>query len=585
MTFFTELRKEDSLDAARAAFLETIEGMGAKPATVEEVDRAKNTILKNIELSLTSPDQVGVALSESAAAGDWRLFFVYRDEIKKVTPADVQRVATSYLKQTNRTLGTYIPTQAPERSEIPETPNVAERVRNYKGDAALASGEEFDASPANIEARTTRRTLPGGIKLALLPKTTRGEIINAQIVLNLGDEKSLMNRKTAAELAASMLLRGTKSKTRQQIKDELDRLKAVVNVGGGPTRASVSIEVKRPQFPEVLKLVREVLREPSFDAAEFEILRKERLASTENVKSEPSVAASIELSRHLKPRPKGHALYIDSLDESIANLKSVTLDQVKSFYRDFYGASSAQMAVVGNFDASEVGKLVESLFSDWKSPKPFVRIASTYVDVPSKNNSLETPDKANAFFIAGVNLPIRDDDPDYPALVLANYMVGGSPLTSRLLVRWRQKEGLSYGGASIFNASALDKEGAFTAFAVYAPENLARLEKAFAEEMERAVKDGFDADEVAKGKNGLLQARQVSRAQDNSLTGTLASYLFLDRTLKWDIDLEQRISALTPEQVTDAFRRRIDPKKVSIVKAGDFAKKKKSAEVARPASN
>ncbi len=584
ITFFAQVRKEDSLDAARGPFLEVIEGMGAKPPTTEEVDRAKNSILKNIDLSLTSSDLVGIILSESAAAGDWRLLFIYRDEIKKVSPSDVQRVATAYLKPTNRTLGTYIPSQAPERAQVPEAPNLAELVRNYKGDAALAAGEEFDASLANIDVRTTRSVLPGGMKLALLPKKTRGEIANAQITLNLGDEQSLMNRKTAAELAASMLLRGARSKTREQIKDELDRLKARVNIGGGPTRVAVSIEAKRAEFPEVLKLVGEVLREPSFDAKEFEILRKERLAQVENSKSEPSALAFIELNRYLKPRPKGHPQYVETIDETIANLKSATLDQVKSFYRDFYGASSAQMAVVGDFDSSEVGKLAASLFSQWKSPRPFVRIANKYVDLSSKTSSLETPDKANAFITAGLNLEIRDDDPDYPALVLANYVLGGSGLNSRLMTRLRQKEGLTYGGASIFSASPLDKEGSFNAFAIYAPENLSRLEKAFREELERATKDGFDADEVSKGKSGLLQSRQVSRAQDGVMAGTLASYLFLDRTLKWDIDLEQRISALTEQQVTDAFRHRIDPNKISIVKAGDFAKKK-SAEIARPTAN
>src|SRR5262249_33434608 len=209
----------------------------------------KNSILKNIELSLAASDSVGISLTEAASQGDWRLLFFFRDAVRKVTPADVQRVAGAYLKLTNRTLGLYLPTEKPDRVEIPESPDVPSLLRDYKG-AAVAQGEEFDATPQNLEARTTRVALPGGMKLALLPKKTRGETVVTQIALRLGDEKSLANRKTAPGMAARMLIRGTKSKTRQQIKDELDRLKARVNIFGGPTFANVSIESKSAEFPE-----------------------------------------------------------------------------------------------------------------------------------------------------------------------------------------------------------------------------------------------------------------------------------------------------------------------------------------------
>ena len=88
------------------------------------------------------------------------------------------------------------------------------------------------------------------------------------------------------------------------------------------------------------------------------------------------------------------------------------------------------------------------------------RIARKYQDIAPLNKSLETPDKANAFFLAGVNLELRDDDPDYPALVLGNYMLGGGFLNSRLGTRIRQKEGLSYGVGTQLEAGSLDKSGA-----------------------------------------------------------------------------------------------------------------------------
>jgi len=576
--FAAEVRQDASIDPARDALLQTIEGVITQPPTKEEVDRARTNILKNIDLTLNNSERVGLSLSEWMAMGDWRLFFLHRDRLRKVTPLDVQRVAAAYLKPSNRTLGLFMPTAKPDRSNIPATPDVAAMLKDYKGDANLAAGEAFDPSPANIESRTIRASsngstnMPGGLKIALLPKKTRGGTVVASMTLRYGDEKSLMNRSTAAQYAGQMLMRGTTKHTRQQLQDELDRLKARVFVFGGATQAVASIETVRENLPAVLRLVAEILREPVFPANEFETLKQEQLSAIEQQRSEPQSLAGTAFGRHLNPYPKGDVRYVPTLDEQLADIKAVTLDDAKKFYADFYGASEAQLAIVGDFDDKQIAPLATELFGNWKSPRPFARVASVYNDVPALNQKFEAPDKANSFFIAGLNLNVRDDDQDYPALILGNYMLGGGFLNSRLATRIRQKEGLSYGVGSNLSASALDKTGTFTSFAIYAPQNVAKLEAAFKEEIARALKDGFTADEVAAAKSGYLQSRQVNRAQDAGLTRTLASYLFLNRTLAWDADFEKHVADLTPEQIVAAMRKHIDPSKITIIEAGDFAK-------------
>jgi zinc protease len=177
-----------------------------------------------------------------------------------------------------------------------------------------------------------------------------------------------------------------------------------------------------------------------------------------------------------------------------------------------------------------------------------------------------------------LNLNLREDDPDFPALVLGNYMLGGGFLNSRLGTRIRQKEGLSYGVGSQLQASSLDKSGIFLAYAIYAPQNVERLEAAFKEEVARALKDGFTEEEIKAAKSGWLQARQVSRAQDSELVARLTGYLYLDRTLAWDDAFEKKVLALTPDEIVAAMRRQIDPAKITIVKAGDFSKAKAAAQ-------
>jgi zinc protease len=566
------LGPDQPLEQARDTMLEVVEEIAKNPVTKEEVDRARGQLLKQIELTLTSSETLGMQLSEWIAKGDWRLLFIHRDRLRKVMPEEVQRVAALYFKPANRTMVYFIPTAKPDRTEIPPKPDVLALVKDYKGDVALEEGENFDPSPINIDSRTHHSSTPGGLKLALLPKKTRGATVVANLTLEMGDEKSLTNRVADSQLAALMLDRGSARHSRQQIKDEFDKLRAQVSIVPGESSVNLTIETTRDNLPAVLRLVGEILREPSFPANEFEQLKQETLASIEIERGEPTVVASIAMERHIKPYPKGHPKYVYTKEEEIAELKAAKLENVKKFHSEFYGAQSGELAVVGDFNEKEITKLAGEIFGKWKSQRPFKRISESYKDVGIRNQSFETPDKANAFFIAAINLNLRDDDLDYPALVLGNYMLGGAVGNSRLMARIRGKEGLSYGVASRLQVSSLDKNGYFTGYAIYAPQNAAKVEAAFKDEITRALKDGFTANEVKTAKNGWLQLRKVARSQDKELAEKLRNFAYLSRNLEWDAEFEKKVEALTPEQINAAMRKYIDPAKLSIIKAGDFAK-------------
>ena len=572
MTFYgAQVRTGQPLEPVLAQIIDVAEKPAAKPVTDEEVERARTQILSQIDLALNSSERVGLLLSDWYAMGDWRLMFLHRDRLKAVKTADVQRVWGAYLKSSNRTAGLFYPTPAPDRAEMPASPDVAALVNEYKGDAVREVGEEFDPSTTNIEARTTRKKLPGGLELALLPKKTRGGAVFAGMALRFGDLKSLANLGDIPPMATAMLMRGSSKHTRQQIEDELDRLKANVNLNTWGSGLYMSIETTRENLPAVLTLMAEVLREPAFDAKELEQLRSERLAGLEQQRSEPSAIAFTAYQKHLSPYPKGDIRYVDSIDEGVVDIKAVTREQMVKFHRDFFGAQPAQFAAVGDFDAAGLEKQLTQLFGSWKAAKPFTRVPNEYFEVAALDKTFQTPDKAQAFFVAGLNLNMRDDDPDYPAMVFGNYILGGGFLNSRLMARIRIKEGLSYGVGSRLNVDSFDKSGTFMSFAIYAPQNLARLEQAFKEEITRALNEGFTADEIAQAKSGWQQSRSVSRAQDNALSGTLSNYLFLGRTLDWDAEFEKKVLALDAEQIRAAMKRHIVPAKFSVVKAGDFA--------------
>ena len=565
------LRQDQSLEEARQVVLKTLENFAAEPPSQEELERSKNRLLKQFDLNMTNSQNIGLTLSEYAASGDWRLLFYQRDSIRKVTVDDVVRVAKAYLKESNRTTGEFIPTKSPDRAEIPDTPDAAAVLKDFKGGETLSQGESFSPTPANIESRVERVTLPNGLKLVLLPKQTRGGTVVVQGALHFGTEQSLMNKSAAASMAGSLLMRGTKNKTRQQIQDEADRLKARINVGGSATGANISIETVESGLAGSLKLAAECLRESTLLDNEFEQARQLRIAVIENGRSEPNMLANIELQRHLNPYPRGDVRYVGTPDEQIDDYKKVTVAEARQFYNQFYGASDAELVVSGQFKPDEVKKLAAGLLGDWKSPSPYVRIPSHYRKIESMDRKIETPDKQNAFFMAAMTLQMSDDDPDYPAMVLANYMLGGSG-ASRLFKRIRDKEGLSYGVNSSFAAPPKDDGSTFMSFAISNPQNAPKVEVSFKDELSHTAKDGFSAQEVDEAKKSLLEERMVGRSQDQSLAGTLAGRERWGRTMKWDEALESKIAALTPDQVSAAFRRHVDPAALTIVKAGDFKK-------------
>jgi zinc protease len=565
------LRQDQSLDDARQAVISTIENLASEPPSEQEVERAKTRILKQIEMLMTNTQSLALQLSEWTSFGDWRLLFLMRDRIKAVTPQDVQRVAKAYLKESNRTVAEFIPTKTPERAEIPQVADIAAELKDFKGGAAISQGEVFDPSPANIESRTVRSRLPGGVKVSLLSKKTRGGTVEAALTLRFGDEKALFGKETAADLAGELLMRGTKSKTRQQIQDEIDRLKARLFVSGGPTSATASIRTVEANLPDALRLAVEILREPVFPEKEFEQLRQQRIAAIEASRSDPRTLASIALQKRLNPFRRGDVRYVSSPDEEIQDLQKTTLEDVRNFYQQFYGASEGEFSAVGQFDPAATQKLVTDLLANWKISSRYERVVTSYNKTEPGKQRIETPDKENATFVAAMAVRMSDEDPDYPAMVLGNYILGGNP-GSRLFSRIRDKEGLSYGVSSQFGAPTKEDRATFSAFIISAPQNAPKVESSFLDEVARTVRDGFTAEEVAAAKKSLLETQAVARSQDQTLTRLLANRQRFDRTLKFDESLEARIAALTPEQVSTAFRRHIDPAGLMIVEAGDFKK-------------
>jgi zinc protease len=571
---FAMVAPDGDISAALQTMNATVEGVLTRPITGEEVHRAKASLLNNITQSFNSSAGIALQLSEWAAMGDWRLFFLHRDRIEATTADDVNRVAQRYIKRDNRTVGIFEPTSAPDRAEIPARQDVSAMLDGYTGRPAIAEGEAFDPSPANVDARTTTYELSNGMGVALLPKETRGDVAVIHIRLHFGDEESLLGRGAAAAFAGSMLMRGTEVRTRQDIQDELDRLQSTGGVSGGASIATGQFQTQRNNVPEVLRLMSELVRRPAFPEAEFDIIKEQRSAALQETRSDPQALAQNELARLMEDRTLGHPNYTETIDEAIAAINSTTLADAEAFYRDFWGPQGGNIVVVGDFDEAQVRDVIEDAFGDWVSPHGFERIGTNFFDPPPQDIEIETPDKANGILFVRQNLELRDTDPDYGALLIAGEMIGGGFMNSRLIRRIREKEGLSYAVQAIISGHPVDPSGQFIAVAIFAPENVDKVEAALIEELEKVIEDGFTQDELDAATQGWLESKQLGRAQDGNLAGGLSQNLYFDRSFNFDARLEEQVRNLTLEEVNQAVRDRLDLSKLTIVKAGDFANKR-----------
>ncbi|WDZ95021.1 pitrilysin family protein [Herbaspirillum sp. WKF16] len=556
------------IEPVKQELIAAIESFAATPPSDEEMNRLRRESGNGFEKLQNNPQQLAVAMSSAIALGDWRLLFADRDEEQRVSAAEVAAASAKYLRRDNRTVGLYLPEDQPQRTEVPAAPSLDALLAQYKPRPPVAAGEAFEPAPGNIQQRTT--LIPAGqaphtaLKLALLPKKSRGETVSVRMNLEFGDRQTLFGQRAVAQLTAAMLMRGTERLDRRQLADEFTRLKISGNV--------YTFQTTRANLAPALALVAEVLRRPRLDPAEFAQLKDETLVSLEASRNEPEARAAEALAQHFNHYPPGDWRAAQTLDERIAALRAVTLEQVRQFHERFYGASNGELAVVGDFDPAAARTAIDQAFGGWNSAAPYARVLPTWADIAATREVVNTPDKENGVYYARQNVRLLDSDPDYPALAVANYLLGGASLKSRLADRVRQQEGLSYGIGSGLNVGAVSDAGNFVVRAIAAPQNLDRVDAAVREEIARLIKDGFTQDELLRAKSGILQQRNQQRATDGGVAAGWTSLLNLGRDFSWQQQLDLKIADLTLDQVNAAARKYFDPAKMSVVIARDEAK-------------
>ncbi len=573
-TYFScDIPIEKNLDSAKQIFLSEMDKLITTQLTEEQLNRAKNTLLKQINDIQTNTIRFCINLAEIIGAGDWRLDYIYRDRVEKLTLADIQAVAKKYYLSSNRTYGIFIPDKNPQRVTVPERPDIAALTKDYKGKTIQTqnTATAFEASIDNIKKNTIYGKLSNGFKYALLKKPTKGDKVYANIQLRFGNEKSLSNKGLIPELTAQMLKNGTTSLSKKDINDALDKLKSSINFSGNAGTVFITINSDKKNLDSTLLLLKEILWHPSFDKNEFDKAVLNMKGELESSKSDPQSVAITAFSKKTSLYPKGHPYYPKNVDESLSELASVSVDDLKKFYAEFYGINNGVGSFVGGIEPDKIKEFFETTFSKFNSKSSYTEIEEKYFETKENTEAIRTPDKKNAMCIGGINIKIKDSDADFPALEMANELLGGGAfLSSRIPNRLRENEGMSYGAGSYLNVSAKYEASSWGVYAIFNPAFKNRLDSALRDEINKALKDGFKEDELKKSVASWLQQRKTYLGLDNYLSQKLSSFLADNKDLSESTKLENNVKALTVLQVNEALKKYINPNKMILIYAGDF---------------
>lgn len=572
--FGAQLEPGMDQDLALKTLDDTLASVATEPFVQTDLDRIRNKWLTGWSQTFADPVSLAGALSESVAEGDWRLFFLQRDRVEAMSLEDVQQATANWLVNSNRTNGLYIPTDKPVRAPEPKAFSLSDILKNYKGKPVDTTAAAFDPSPANIDGSTQVSHLPmpnGQLDLALLPKATRGNRVEARLVIQFGDVNNLKGQRNVASAVTALLDHGTHQMSRQEIQDRYDTLEAEVNYGGDASSLVVDLSTTRKHLPKLVELVLHIAREASFPATELAEYQRQVNTSIKNAMSEPNALAARALARHEQPWARDDVRYTPTFDETLEETATLTPEALKAFHQRFYGAGTVRFSAVGDFDPEAVTTSLKTGLQGWSKAPVYQRIPQPWYPVTPESFVINTPDKANAFYMMTLPLKRQDTDADFPALYLANYLLGSSE-TSRLWTRIREQDGLSYNVRSNLNISSYEASGMWTIYAILAPENAQRLTSAVHEELERALKDGFTETEIQEGVTALLNYRKLARTADGVLASTWINYIQQDRSFAWSQGIDDALRKLTADQVNQAVRAALDISQFSTALAADGSK-------------
>jgi len=524
----------DKFLAARDAMLEEVEKMKASAVPADELSKAvKQFVSATLATRKTMQGQAQDLGGSWLAANDLNFSQRYLAAVKRVTPADLQRVASKYLTPENRTLFSLLPAGTAPKP-------------------VLAAETSCDHPVQKFE-------LANGLRL-LVKEDHRLPFVEFRAVFKGGVLAETAQNNGVTQLTGKLLLKGTGRRSAEDIAREIESVGGNLDSYGGNNSFGVNAEVLSGDFQTGLDLLADVLLNPAFPTPALEREREVQLAAIRDQRDHLLQSASLAMRRALFG-PAGYGL--DALGTE-ASVQSIQVTDLKAFHAQLARPNNCVLAIYGDIATDQVKAAVERAFATWQpAPTPTVDCALWTVD--SIKRVTETRDKKQAVLVIGYRgTTVRDAD-RYPLDLLHEAC---SDLGSRLFLRIREKLGLAYyvGAQNVVGLAP----GYFAFYAGTAPDKAALVETELLKEAELLRAESLTPEELKRAKAKIIGQRKIARQDLGSFATANALDELYGLGYAYTDTEDARYEAVTGDQLQAVARKYLQPDAlvISLVQPG-----------------
>src|SRR5919202_7115735 len=558
-------QKLEKIDQVLASELAKLREQGVTP---EELNRAKTQLTANVILGNRDITSQATQLGyDELSAGDYRHTDRYLAAVQKVSAADVQRVAQTYLKPGNETVGFFEPTQLDAKAGAGSA-GAGKTSENFSAGSPVDPAEVAKYLPqVDSSATATAQALPEEIRLAngmrilLLPDRSTPTVTLTGYIRG-GTEFDSEAKAGLASLTADNVMNGTKTRDALEIAKALEERGE--SLGFGANREGVNIQGNSlaADLPILIQTFADVVQNATFPPDKLELTRQQMLTALKVKLDTPSQVAIRTFQQ--TAYPKNHPFYAFPTQES---LKGISREDVMNFYQKHYRPDTTVLSLVGDFDPAKVRSLLETRLSSWQdSGQPPV---ATYPQVPLPQTRVELnpllPEKAQSINLLGYR-GIERKDPRYYAALVLNQIVGGDTLSSRLGTEIRDRLGLIYGIYSYLQAGL--QQGPFLIQMQTAPEDARKAIASTIALLQQIQQKGVTSSEVAAAKRSITSEYPVGLAEPDSLAQTILNNEVYDLGSSELRNFVSKIEAVTLKKVNQAAKELLHPENLVVVTAG-----------------
>jgi len=568
-----------NLTEVEKAIFEGLEKFEKEGFSPEDITRIKNETETFFYNRFGSVQSKAFTLAEyTMNTGDPGYYKKELESTLAVTIDDIKAVYTKYIKGKHFIQTSFVPKgQKNLIAEGSVNAGIVEedvtKAAEVKADAAaedkiVKSVTSFDRTvmpPLGTDPEVTipkpwTGALANGIKFWGL-KQTELPLVQYSLIIEGGHLLDKVDKAGVANLVATMLNEGTKNKTPEQLEDAIGMLGASIRVSASDEDITIYVNTLSKNFEKTVAMMEEMLLEPRWDAEQFALAKSRIINGLKRNAASPDYLAGKTLNK-LMFGANILAVDVSGTEESVG---SITLDDLKSFYAEYFTPSLTRFLVVGDIDQPRVEKALSGLNSKWQKKEvklPEIKVPAApessriyFVDVPGAKQS-----------VISIGYPaLSRMDPDYYPATVANYKLGGS-FNGLFNLILREEKGFTYGARSSFSGSA--NYGAFIASSMVRTNSTLESVNIFKTEMEK-YRQNIPQDYVDFTRSALMKGNALRFETQQGLLGmlnTMSSY-----NLPWDYIKKEEayVKDLSPAKVLDMAKKYIDPARMFYVVVGD----------------